>query len=545
MNFLAPAAWGWLGLAAPVIALYLIRLQLERRRVSTLLFWEQVPTQTCNSSLWRKIRRWLSLLLQILFIALITLALARPLPPWQTAQPVSKVFVLDPSPSMLAKEGEVSRWEKAVGMVAAQIRQMRPFDEAAILVGSDPPVVLSGWTAQRRALLEALELARPPGGPPSLRAALALAGNLAAIHGRAEIVLFTDGVWAEPDEVPPDVRCEWVGKIQPNAAITHFSARRSYSSPKDVRLAAAVLGQPGGEASANLELLNDGRLVDVQRIALDERGRWERDWDVRLEGSARLEARLVGFPPDALVEDDTARVEIEAVPPVKVLLISPPNDFLKAGLEALPLVEWAQVENVAGFPDPQALYIFNGIAPPPAFAEANVLLINPPSEGFWGRRSGQIDRPLVSEVDAEEPLMRHTGFANVRLESAAKWEKPVSASVFADSFGDPLIFGQWDERKKWAVFAFPLDGSDFTLRTAFPILLGNAVESLRPEKTVSPSTAPGLMESSLQPAATPASPASESGRFAGFGWPMWWLALVAACAWLLGEWWSYTRRITE
>ena len=36
MNFLFPAAWGWLGLALPIIALYLIRTRLERRSISTL-----------------------------------------------------------------------------------------------------------------------------------------------------------------------------------------------------------------------------------------------------------------------------------------------------------------------------------------------------------------------------------------------------------------------------------------------------------------------------------------------------------------------------
>ena len=61
MSFLFPTAWALLALGLPIIAFYLIRTRLERRGVSTLLFWEQIKTQSYNSALWRKLRRWLSL----------------------------------------------------------------------------------------------------------------------------------------------------------------------------------------------------------------------------------------------------------------------------------------------------------------------------------------------------------------------------------------------------------------------------------------------------------------------------------------------------
>lgn len=546
MNFLVPAAWAWLGLAVPIIALYLIRIQLERRKVSTLLFWEQIQTQSYNSALWRKIRRWLSLLLQLLFLVLVTFALAQPLAPWQAAQPAKIIFVLDPSASMSAKEGGSSRWEEAVRTLDQRIRQMRPFDRAAILNATAPPEVLSGWTASRRDLLGALKRAQPGAGSVSLRPALALAENLAATQPNSSIVLLTDGVWENKDEVPSSVQCHWIGGPQANAGVTHFSARRSLVSPGDVRVSAEVLGRFDKETGGTVELLRGGQLVDVQSVSLAPGETWERDWDVRAEGGAVLEARLAGFPPDALAADDDARVEVEAVPPVKVLLVSAPNVFLEAGLTALPMVEWARVESLAGYPDPHALYVFNQSAPPPEFENANCLIINPPAEGFWGRPVGAVERPLVSEVSGDELLMRHTGFANVRLDSATKWEKPPSAKIFADSFGDPLIYGQWDERRRWALLAFDLEGSDFTLRTAFPILLGNAVESLRPARNVSASRAPGRGESALEQTAPQKDyPAAAAQRPAGFAFPLWWWALAAGCAWLAGEWWLTTRRITE
>ena len=114
MKFLFPAAWGALGLAVPIIVFYLIKTRLQRRLVSTTLFWQQLAPQIYNTSLWRKLRRWLSLLLQLLFLAALVFALAQPLASWQSLQPASLVIVLDPSASMEATDVAPSRWQRAV-----------------------------------------------------------------------------------------------------------------------------------------------------------------------------------------------------------------------------------------------------------------------------------------------------------------------------------------------------------------------------------------------------------------------------------------------
>jgi hypothetical protein len=547
MNFLFPAAWGWLGLALPIIALYLIRTQLERRSVSTLLFWEQIKTQSYNSALWRKLRRWLSLLLQLLFLALVAFALTQPLAPWQTAEPARTVFVLDPSASMSAKDGGQTRWDQAVAGLGQRIRQMRAFDRAAILIATDPPQVLSGWTASRRALLEALQSAQPLAGQASLLPALALAENLRATQPNSSIQLLTDGVGKDAGEVPANVEVVLYGEAAPNVGISHFSARRSFSSPGEVRLALEVMSRAKEKLEGTVELLRGGQLVDVQAVALEPGGQWQREWDLRAGGAEEFQAKLIGFPADALAADDTAQVKVAAVQTVRVVLVSQANPYLEAALGSLPLVEWARVETLAGFPDPGALYVFNRTAAPEGFESANSILINPPTAGFWGKPVGTVERPLVSEVSKDEPLMRHTGFANVSLDAAAKWEKPSVAQVFAESFGEPLIYGQWNDRHRWALLAFDLEGSDFVLRTAFPILLGNAVESLRPSKSVSPSTAPGRVESALEPTVAKENRAGTAPPVAkwGLAFPLWWWALAAACLWLVGEWWLYTRRVTE
>lgn len=169
MNFLFPAAWGMLAIGLPVIALYLIRTQLERRRVSTLLFWDQLRTPAYQSALWRKLRRLISLLLQLLFVLLLAAALAGPLAPWQSAQPAATVFVIDPSVTMEAKEKETTRWVQAMDLLKARLGQMRAFDRAALVLAGNPPRVLSGWTSSRRILEDALKDVSPGAAPNTMQ----------------------------------------------------------------------------------------------------------------------------------------------------------------------------------------------------------------------------------------------------------------------------------------------------------------------------------------------------------------------------------------
>src|SRR5476651_2069060 len=113
MKFLWPIAWALLGLALPIILFYLIRQRLRVKSVTTLLFWENLAPKVHNLPLWRKLRRLISLLLQLLLLALIVIAVARPILPGQSVVASSLILILDPSVTMAAKSGTSTRWQDA------------------------------------------------------------------------------------------------------------------------------------------------------------------------------------------------------------------------------------------------------------------------------------------------------------------------------------------------------------------------------------------------------------------------------------------------
>ncbi len=557
MSFLLPMAWWALALGIPIVAFYLIKTRLQRKIVSSSLFWQQLSPQIYNTSIWRKLRRWLSLLLQLLFLTALAFALAQPLASWQSLQPASLVLVLDPSASMDATDVEPSRWQRAVQLAEQRIRQMRAFDEATLLLAIDPPRVLSSWSSGKRTLLGALAGASPVGRATDIRPAVALARNLAEGRTHGRVTLFSDGAWAEPPakELLTNVETVWIAGDGVNAGITLFAVRRAFTGPGEFQLAARVEARGPGPVSGEIEILRDGRTMDTQAVTLTPGQPWEHTWDGRAHGRTRFEARFHGFPPDRLARDDAAAAELLAQTPINVELIAPPNAFLDAALKALDLTTWKRTwpPEALVAAQPRTLYVFYRSLPPEGFAPEACVIIDPSASGFWGELRGPLEQPLVSEFQRESPLLRHAGIENVTLQSAREFAPAPGAEVLAESFGKPLIFGNWRGERRWLVLAFDLETSDFVLRTAFPIVLGNVVESLRQSSEAAPAEPlPGSVETALArtaqidtlAAATASAPTSISLSWWS-AFPIWWWAVAFGICWLLGEWWSFSRRITE
>ncbi len=103
--------------------------------------------------------------------------------------------------------------------------------------------------------------------------------------------------------------------------------------------------------------------------------------------------------------------------------------------------------------------------------------------------------------------------------------------------------------RRWLALSFDLENTDFVLRTAFPVLLGNLVQSLRAEPPPAAHPLPGEVKSRLTRAAPNPAPAAATSTTPSAAWwawaPLWWWAAALGAAWLLAEWWLYARRVTE
>ncbi len=548
-GFLFPMA-AWLGLLAlPVIGFYLLKTRQRRKPVPTLLFWNVLAPRVERTPFWRKLRRWVSLAIQLLILALIIAALARPAFDWERREPRHLVAVLDPSASMTAREGRAAHWETSREALLRSIARLRPEDEMTLLSAANPPAILQGWASSRRALREAVEAARPLPTGSDPRPALELAGELALLRERAEIVVFSDAVWpgAVEAEWPKGVRLHSSRTEKPrNTGITHFSVRRSPIAPGDWQLDVEVTSANGFEG--RLELQRDGQPLDLAELTLEPQGRWQRSWRGNAEAGALFSANLRMSEEDQLISDNHAAARLPALKPLRVLIVGPVDGYLEALLDSIPLVQRTRLEHYpAVLPEEVDLVIARGDqlpdAPPP---ETALLLIAPQRSGFWGEQTGRLAEAPVSEQQKSARLLQHVQFGPVAIREAAQWQPAPGSETLVASMDHPLVFGQWDRSPRWLVLGFDPSQSDFPLRTAFPVLMGNLLESLRPDDPSGEGTAllPGNVESRL--VSLPVEAESESQSTGG--WPVlpgWWCLVALALAGVTLEWGSFNRRMTD
>ena len=78
MNFLAPIGLAGLAALAPIIALYFLKLKREERVVPSALLWKKVIEDMHVNAPFQRLKYSLLLILQLVLIALLAFALARP-----------------------------------------------------------------------------------------------------------------------------------------------------------------------------------------------------------------------------------------------------------------------------------------------------------------------------------------------------------------------------------------------------------------------------------------------------------------------------------
>ncbi len=547
MSFLFPLGLWLAGLSLPVIAFYLLKTRQRRCDVSSLLFWEALKPKLENSPFWRKLRRWLSMLLQLLILLLLVAALARPAFDWEQKAPRRVVAVVDPSASMQATIPAPGQWLTSLNRLQSAISRMRVQDEMAILSAENPPRILSGWTSSKRVLRGVVEGLSPLSRGTDPTPALQLAGDLTSLREEPIIEIYSDSVWPPGswDQPLPNSRFEGLGAGElNNAGLSLFAVRRSPVAPGDWQLDAEVVST--GAYSGTLEIHLNGAPMDLIPVTSQPGQPWRKTWRGSMEVGATFEARLKTEDSDVLALDDSARCELAPLATLDLLVLGKPDPYLEAVLSAIPLVNfWVENRMPAELPPGTDMILAIGAAAPPEMPEVPLLLIDPDRSGFWGEKTGPLPSvPLNSQ--GSSPLARHADLNSVVVERAARWVPNPSAEVIASGLEAPLIFGRWDREPKWLVIGFDPAESDFPLRTAFPIFLGNVFQALRDADDLQSAAAilPGPIESALIPLARQDEVASSLGAN-GFALPGWWLIALAGLAFLVAESFLYHRRITD
>ncbi len=486
MSFLTPLALLVGLLAIPIVLLYMLRLRRRETSVSSTYLWQQIVRDREANTPWQKLRRNLLLLLQLLLLALLAFALARPyinVPAVTTGQ---IALLLDASASMNATDTDSgSRFAAAQRIANDIIDTMNAGDQMTVIRVADVPEVLTGYTADSAVLHNAINTAQPSNALADWTAALTLAAAGGASADNFNVLIIGDGGIGAASEFPPipgDIEFVSVGRSDANLAITALAARGLPG--QNPELFAEITNYSSTDADTIFSLSVDGALFSAERYTIPARGKLPVVSSALPENYDTLQAALTSPTGssfvDYLAEDNAAYAVAPGLGTRNVLLMSTGNRFLEQVLRSLPGVRTFQGSPDIGLPAGDFdLVILDGWLPN-TLPQSDLLIVNPPSSSSVFTLGEFTDQTSGIHVRRDDPRMTFVDFDAVNIlrfrQIEADWAEPL---ISAEG-GALLLAGEADGRQI-AILPFDLHESDLPLQITFPILMTSLLEWYSPE----------------------------------------------------------------
>src|SRR5512144_3087388 len=173
MHFLTPLGFILAGLAVPILLLYMLKLRRQQVQVSSTFLWRQLLRDQQANAPWQKLKRNLLLILQLLILAALVSALARPAVQVPAVASGSVIVLLDGSASMNATDVHPSRFEEAHKAVQTLISGLANDSSMTLILAASSPQALISAETDKTVLKQALDKAHVTQGQADWQAAFA------------------------------------------------------------------------------------------------------------------------------------------------------------------------------------------------------------------------------------------------------------------------------------------------------------------------------------------------------------------------------------
>lgn len=480
-----------------VLMLYILKL---RRRVAAVPFsplWERILRDKEATTLFSKLKRVVSLLLQLALLALLVLALGDPRAADSVLAGRTLVVLVDASASMQATDVAPNRLAAAKNAVKKLVLAMGGADRM-LIAQMDAMVTplgpLSSDTASLERQVGAIHATDTRADFPR---ALRFATDVLRGYDRAEIVVVSDGALGDASDASGPVRLDRaslsyvkIGQGERNVGITQFSVRR-YPLDKSRYEVMLELTNTGPEVEdVELQLLGDDALVDVTKLRLQPRERLPRFYP-QLSGASRtLEAKItrVDGTRDDLPADDRAYALLPERRRARVLVVTEGDTYLDA---ALLLDEYLDVTDVAPKGYAAAIargnwdaVIFDGVTPAEMPA-ANALYLDPRGSGAPVKVENELKQPSFDKVERKHPAVRFLALDDVNIAVAHRLVPDSSDKVLgaSDRGASPILVAGTRNGHKFVALGFDVRNSDLPLRVAWPLFVLDCIDWFTNEDT--------------------------------------------------------------
>ncbi|MFO0629151.1 MAG: VWA domain-containing protein [Polyangiales bacterium] len=476
--------------AAAVVALYILKLRRRRLVVPFAKLWDRVLDERPSSALFKHLRRVLSLLLQLLLLALLVFALSDPRRVGATGQGRTRVVLLDASASMKATDVPGSRAEAARRAARDLVRALGAADRALLASMDAEVTALAPMSDDPTTLETALRGYAPRDTGLDLPRALRFAGDALRGAPTPEVVIIGDGDY----QLPPDalggvpVRFVGVGRRSRNVGVAAFSVRRYPLDKSRYEVLAEVRSWSSQPERVELTLLADGAPVEVTTLSLAPGASAQRVLPDLSGANGSLEARvrLADGGRDDLPADDHAWATLPPRRRARVLSVSRGNRYLEA---ALLLDEYLDVTECAPEEAPARLRagrfdvaVLDGVSLP----------LPAGTHGIWLRPQGP-DAPLAhdegfamappgsaiafDEIQRRHPVMRFTSdLEEAHVGRIVRYRPTPADAVLGRSAVGPLLIAGERGGQRFVLLSFDPRESDVPLLISWPVILLNSID---------------------------------------------------------------------
>jgi hypothetical protein len=468
-----------------ILVLYILKL---RRRVVAVPFsplWERILRDKEATTLFSKLKRLLSLLLQLALLALLVLALGDPRAAESLLKGRSVVVLVDASASMQATDVSPSRLAVAKDEVKNIVRGLGGADRMLVAQMDAMVTPLGPMTGDTSALERELDAVHATDARADFPRALRFATDVLRGVDGGEIVVVSDGALGEAaDASGPvhlgDTKLSFVrvGKGASNVGVTQFSVRRYPLDKSRYEVMLELTNTGSAPEDIELQLLGDGALVDLTKLRLQPGERLPRFYP-QLSGASRtLEAKVarVDGSHDDLAADDHAYALLPERRRARVLVVTEGNTYLEA---ALLLDEFLEVTDVGPRAYPEAIargdwdaVIFDRVTPAER-PRAHALYLDPRGPGSPVRVAEELKQPGFDRLDRKHPAVRFLALDDVNVASGHKLVPETSDKVLGAAEGGaaPLLVAGVRNGYKFVALGFDVSASDLPLRTAWPLFV--------------------------------------------------------------------------
>ncbi len=491
MSLITPLALALSALAIPIVLLYMLRLRRTETPISSTFLWQQLVRDREANAPWQRLHfSWL-LLLQLLILAALVLALARPFTEVKTISAGRIVLLLDASASMKATDVDPNRFESARKIGLDLVDTLSSDDTMTVIQVSAVPEVLAAASRDKLVLRHAIESAQASDVSADWFAAMTLAAAGAVGVEDLNIVIVTDG--GLPSDLPPvpgDVRFVPVGESSSNLAISALATSALPGRPPQLFARINNYGDTDTDVILDIRLDGSDVIYTAHRYTIPAQDHVDISEIELPETFSTLAARLTmpsnAAMPDYLGVDNVAYAVRDRSGAGRVLLITEDNLFLEQIFRSLRGVELYQITPADNLPtDPYDLYVFDGVLPAD-LPDGDLLLVNPPVSGPFFTIGDSLQPTGSIMVNPDDPRTRNlNGYVeSINLQSFRALSGIDWGTVLLLVDGYPLVVaGEVDNRQ---VAILPFDArypnTDMVLQPAWPILIAELTAWFSPPR---------------------------------------------------------------